>query len=181
MCQLRGPSCGGAAPASGKRRVTRGIRSLNWLIPSIFGAFPRDAPASRAGACERAVFGTPEQIPVPLEISSLANLFCQYNISTLGRRNAPGKLLNVRTCKADPVGDAREVVMTVIESITWVILGSAVVAGVPGLLYFRLPRAVLDSAMRHGRYAGLGVPHPARGGPGADGWKATGPLLGQRA
>jgi hypothetical protein len=47
--------------------------------------------------------------------------------------------------------------MNPIEAVTLSILGLALVAGVPALLYFFLPRSVFEAATRHGRYVGLGA------------------------
>ena len=55
--------------------------------------------------------------------------------------------------------------MHVTESIVLELLGLALVIGVPALLYFLLPQAVLDTATRHGRYAGLGLQPPMIGLP----------------
>ncbi|MGA2188789.1 MAG: hypothetical protein ABSH33_09665 [Steroidobacteraceae bacterium] len=54
--------------------------------------------------------------------------------------------------------------MNLIAVVVLSILGLVLVAGVPAMLYFLLPRTVLEAAMRHGRYAGLGARTQAQSG-----------------
>jgi hypothetical protein len=54
--------------------------------------------------------------------------------------------------------------MNLIAVVVLSILGLVLVAGVPAVLYFLLPRSVLEAAMHHGRYAGLGARSHAQSG-----------------
>ncbi len=48
--------------------------------------------------------------------------------------------------------------MNVVDASVLVILGMALVAGAPAVVYFLLPPKALEAAGQHGRYAGLGSP-----------------------
>jgi hypothetical protein len=76
----------------------------------------------------------------------------------------------------------REVLMHLIGLVMLVFLGLALVAGSSVTLYLVLPRSMLESATRHGRYVGLGTQSrlgdtPAGNTPATS--RAS--LLGQRA
>jgi hypothetical protein len=69
--------------------------------------------------------------------------------------------------------------MNPIEAVTLSILGLALVAGVPAVLYFFLPRSVLEAATRHGRYVGLGARSRLHTGAPGDGVTHLNSPLGQ--
>jgi hypothetical protein len=71
--------------------------------------------------------------------------------------------------------------MTVIEVVVLLISGLALAAGVPAVLYFLLPQSVLESATRHGRYAGLGIRNRLSDASPGNGTTNFDSLLGQRA
>jgi hypothetical protein len=75
----------------------------------------------------------------------------------------------------------REVLMPLIGMVVLVFFGLVLVAGLSVVLYLVLPQSVLESATRHGRYAGLGT--QSRGDTPAGNTPATDldSLLGQRA
>ncbi len=50
--------------------------------------------------------------------------------------------------------------MNTVELLSVVVLGLATVAGVSAAIYVCLPVSLLNSAARHGRYAGLGMSAP---------------------
>jgi hypothetical protein len=71
--------------------------------------------------------------------------------------------------------------MNLIEMVVLSILCLALVAGVPAVLYFLLPQAVLEAATRHGRYAGLGARSQLRTGAPGNGATSLNLQLGLRS
>ena len=75
----------------------------------------------------------------------------------------------------------REVLMPLIGMVVLVFFGLVLVAGLSVALHLVLPQSVMESAARHGRYAGLGTQSrsdtPAGNTPATD----LDSLLGQRA